>query len=213
MVLAHHQEAVGAGARHDAIEQARSDRRSGRAVEILIERQRLAKQSERVRERAFCALRDAELAVILAASRRRRACNNRSGARSCHSGHPSRKDRSASRAKWLKFAVIRRKLSTWFVSPAMQATISASPASTARAARRNCTMAEAPPIGTCSRKRGDSPTCWVKPTAVSGASVKLETARPSISLLADAGRPDQLRQGSREKPMRAHGSSSADRGR
>ena len=40
-----------------------------------------------------------------------------------------------------------RKLSMWLVSPATQATISASPACTARAARRSATMPLAPPMG------------------------------------------------------------------
>ena len=67
------------------------------------------------------------------------------------------------------------------VSPAMHATMSASPACTARAARRKATTALAPPSGTWSSQRGDTPRCCVRPIAVSGASVKLETLSPSIA--------------------------------
>jgi hypothetical protein len=62
----------------------------------------------------------------------------------------------------------------------MQATASASPACTARAARRSATTALAPPSGMWSSQRGETPRCWVSPMAVSGARVKLETVRPSI---------------------------------
>jgi hypothetical protein len=62
----------------------------------------------------------------------------------------------------------------------MQATTSASPACTARAARLSATTALAPPSGTWSSQRGERPRCCVRPIAVSGARVKLETVRPSI---------------------------------
>jgi hypothetical protein len=65
----------------------------------------------------------------------------------------------------------------------MQATISASPACTARAARRSATTPLAPPSGMWSSQRGETPMCWVKPIAVSGARVKLDTVRPSTSSL------------------------------
>ena len=53
----------------------------------------------------------------------------------------------ASRAKWLKLPSVRRNESTWLVSAATQATTSASPACTARAARRSDITPEAPPVG------------------------------------------------------------------
>ena len=78
------------------------------------------------------------------------------------------------------------------VSAATQATTSASPHCTARAARRSAITPEAPPVGMWSSQRGDRPRCWVTPTAVSGASEKLLTVRPSICSLASplpASRP------------------------
>ncbi|KAG1432837.1 hypothetical protein G6F57_022653 [Rhizopus arrhizus] len=66
----------------------------------------------------------------------------------------------------------------------MQATMFASPACTARAARRKAATPLAPPIGMWSSQRGLMPRCWTRPTAVSGASVKLDTHRPSTSALA-----------------------------
>ncbi|EGP45507.1 hypothetical protein AXXA_15552 [Achromobacter insuavis AXX-A] len=70
------------------------------------------------------------------------------------------------------------------VSPARQATMLASPACTARAARRRAPTPLAPPMGIWSSQRGLMPRCWVRPTALSGASVKLDTHRPSTSVLA-----------------------------
>jgi hypothetical protein len=84
----------------------------------------------------------------------------------------------------LKLPSVWRKESTWLVSAATQATTSASPACTARAARRRHITPEAPPVGMWSSQRGDRPRCWVTPTAVSGASEKLLTQRPSICSLA-----------------------------
>jgi len=66
----------------------------------------------------------------------------------------------------------------------MHATTSASPACTARAARRSAITPEAPPFGMWSSQRGETPTCCVTPTAVSGLSEKLLTVRPSICSFA-----------------------------
>ena len=88
----------------------------------------------------------------------------------------------ASRVNWLKLPSICLNESTWLVSAAMQATMSASPACTARAARRRATTPLAPPSGTWSSHRGDTPRCCVSPMAVSGASVKLDTVSPSTSV-------------------------------
>ena len=87
----------------------------------------------------------------------------------------------------------------------MQATMSASPACTARAARRSAITPEAPPVGMWSSQRGLTPRCWVTPTAVSGASEKLLTVRPSIALLGDAGARDQRLQRLADEPVRAVG--------
>ena len=71
----HHEEAVGAGARHDAIEEA--DRVGDEArVEILLEAELLAKKSQRIGKRVL-PLRDTELAVILTPRAVRHACNGR----------------------------------------------------------------------------------------------------------------------------------------
>jgi hypothetical protein len=78
---------------------------------------------------------------------------------------------------------MRRKESTWLVSPATQTTNSASPHCTARAARRRATTPLAPPNGTWSSQRGLKPKCWVSPIAVSGPTVKLDSDRPSMSAL------------------------------
>jgi hypothetical protein len=86
----------------------------------------------------------------------------------------------ASRLKSEKPPSISRKLSTWLVSAATQATTSASPACTARAARRSAITADAPPVGMWSSQRGLNPRCCVTPTAVSGDREKLLTVRPSI---------------------------------
>ena len=107
----------------------------------------------------------------------------------------------ASRAKALKLPSIDRNESTWLVSPLMQATMSASPACTARAARRTATTPLAPPIGTWSSQRGLTPRCCVRPTAVSGVSEKLDTHRPSIASL---GTPDCLTSSASTRP-RNHG--------
>ena len=62
-LLAHHQECLGAGAGHDAVEQ--MDRIGDRPRRhVLVERQRLLHQRVRVPQRVV-ALRDAELAEIL----------------------------------------------------------------------------------------------------------------------------------------------------
>ena len=76
--------------------------------------------------------------------------------------------------------------------------MSASPACTARAARRSAITPDAPPVGMWSSQRGDRPRCWVTPTAVSGASEKLETVRPSISSLAI---PERSTSASTARPM------------
>jgi hypothetical protein len=60
----------------------------------------------------------------------------------------------ASRLKSEKPPSISRKLSTWLVSAATQATTSASPACTARAARRSAITPLAPPVGMWSSQRG-----------------------------------------------------------
>ena len=67
--LAHHQKPLGAGARHDAVEQPQRIGDQAR-VEILVERQRLLEQRQRIFQRVV-ALRDAELAEIFALARRR----------------------------------------------------------------------------------------------------------------------------------------------
>ena len=74
----------------------------------------------------------------------------------------------------------------------MQATTSASPACTARAARRNAITPDAPPVGMWSSQRGDRPKCCVTPTAVSGASEKLLTVSPSICSFASPGPPSAM---------------------
>ena len=88
---------------------------------------------------------------------------------------------------------MRRKESTWLVSPATQTTNSASPHCTARAARRKATTPLAPPSGTWSSQRGLRPRCCVRPIAVSGPTVKLESDSPSISPLSQSRPPDQSR--------------------
>ena len=85
----------------------------------------------------------------------------------------------------------------------MHATMSASPACMARAARRSAITPQAPPIGNHSRYRGDRPTCWVNATAVSGCNVKLDKHNPSM---ADFGMPaawSKRRSASREEPSSA----------
>ena len=81
--------------------------------------------------------------------------------------------------------------------------MSASPACTARAARRSAITPEAPPVGMWSSQRGDRPRCWVTPTAVSGASEKLLTVRPSICSLAMPDCFDQRLQRLADEPVRA----------
>ena len=115
-------------------------------------------------------------------------------------GPPAPCGYTASREKLLKSASRLRKLPALAVSPAMQATTSASPACTARAARRSAITPHAPPIGSHSRKRGDSPTCCVNATAVSGASVKLESAQPVDLALRQPAPLQQPRQRAREEP-------------
>ena len=74
-LLAHHQEGLGAGAGHHAIEQVeRIGDRPRR--QILVEGQRLLEQRMRKLQRVV-ALRDAELAEVLAPRRRRCACSRR----------------------------------------------------------------------------------------------------------------------------------------
>ena len=76
--------------------------------------------------------------------------------------------------------------------------MSASPACTARAARRSAITPDAPPVGMWSSQRGLTPRCWVTPTAVSGESEKLLTVRPSIFSLA---MPERATSASRAWPM------------
>ncbi len=76
--------------------------------------------------------------------------------------------------------------------------MSASPACTARAARRSAITPEAPPVGMWSSQRGLTPRCWVTPTAVSGDSEKLETVRPSMRSFA---MPERSTSASSAAPM------------
>ena len=85
--------------------------------------------------------------------------------------------------KRLKFSIKFEKLSALAVSAPMHATTSASPACTARAARRAATGPLAPPNGNCSNQRGAIPSCPARLTTLSGARVKLARASPSISSL------------------------------
>ena len=81
----------------------------------------------------------------------------------------------------LSYATFGTETAHPHASPATQATTSTSPACTARAARRSAITPLAPPVGTVSSQRAESPRCWVNPTGVSGASEKLETENPSNS--------------------------------
>ena len=87
----------------------------------------------------------------------------------------------------------------------MQATISASPACTARAARRSAITPEAPPVGMWSSQRGLTPRCWVTPTAVSGREREAADGEAVDPLLGDARARDQRLQGLADEPVRAVG--------
>ncbi|MCY1211143.1 hypothetical protein D9M72_228500 [compost metagenome] len=75
----------------------------------------------------------------------------------------------------------------------MQAITSASPACTARAARRNAITPLAPPNGTDSSQRSDRPSERDRLATGSGGSVKLDTARPSRLSFARPARASSSR--------------------
>ncbi len=81
--------------------------------------------------------------------------------------------------------------------------MSASPACTARAARRSAITPEAPPVGMWSSQRGLRPRCWVTPTAVSGEEREAADGEAVDPLLGDAGALDQRVHRRADEPVRA----------
>src|SRR6185437_12772950 len=106
-------------------------------VQVLRQGQFGLEQPMGVAER-IVALRDAELAEVLT---RRAVGTHVVRGQQCEAGIRSARciGQTASRANTLKLSRFRRKESTWLVSAPMQATTSASPACTARSARRIAT--------------------------------------------------------------------------
>ena len=173
----HHQKTLRAGAGHHAVEQVqwRSDGTSG---QIRLHRQFAAHQRQWIALRPS-PLRDAQLAEILACRARaahrmvgeqRKTCVRTTGA--------VWPDEVAREAAELRDQIVETVGP--LVSPAIQATTSASPHWTARAARRSAMTPQAPPVGKNSRKRGESPTYCTNGAGPSGDSVKLDRHSPSI---------------------------------
>jgi hypothetical protein len=171
--------AFGAGAGHDAIEQPERFRNRPRG-EILLQRQRRFHDGIRISASALCA-GPPRCGRNPRASPRTRPCRHRRSARNWRSARRIHRDRRHPSQSARNDDNNCRKLSIRLASPAMQATTSTSPACTARAARLSATTPLAPPIGMLSSHRGLSPRCWVRPTGVSGNSVKLDTEKPSSS--------------------------------
>ena len=162
----HHQKTLRAGAGHHAVEQVqwRSD---GTRGQIRLHRQFIAHQRQWIALRPS-PLRDAQLAEVLA--RRARAAHRMVGeqrktcVRTTGAVWP---DEVAGEAAELRDQIVETVGP--LVSPAMQATTSASPHWTARAARRSAMTPQAPPVGKNSRKRGESPTYCTNGAGPSGA--------------------------------------------